>query len=93
MPRMVMTQGERVRWYLLAIGFGINFDTAHWHGNTVLINKQRTDVISLSPAQMITVDMVPDDPGVWMFHCHLSDHMHGGMTALYEVRPGGAHGS
>jgi len=93
MPRMVMTQGERVRWYLLAIGFGINFHTAHWHGNTVLINKQRTDVISLSPAQMITVDMVPDDPGVWMFHCHLSDHMHGGMTALYEVRPGGAHGS
>ena len=90
---MVMTQGERVRWYLLAIGFGINFHTAHWHGNTVLINKQRTDVISLSPAQMITVDMVPDDPGVWMFHCHLSDHMHGGMTALYEVRPGGAHGS
>jgi manganese oxidase len=86
-PKMVMKQGEHVRWYLLAIGFGFNFHTPHWHGNTVLYNGHRTDVISLGPAQMVTVDMVPDDPGVWLFHCHVSDHMAAGMTALYEVDP------
>jgi len=84
-PKMVMKVGDHVRWYLATIGFGFNFHTAHWHGNTVLVNGQRTDVVALSPAQMVTVDMVPDDPGTWLFHCHVSDHMNGGMTAFYRV--------
>jgi manganese oxidase len=86
-PKMVMKVGDHVRWYLATIGFGFNFHTAHWHGNTVLINGQRTDVVALSPAQMVTADMVPDDPGTWLFHCHVSDHMNGGMTAFYQVKP------
>lgn len=86
-PRMVMKRGDRVRWYLITVGEGINFHTPHWHGNTVLVNGQRTDVVALSPAQMVTADMVPDDPGVWLFHCHVSEHMSGGMTAFYEVDP------
>ena len=86
-PKMVMKQGDRVRWYTVTIGDGINFHTPHWHGNTVLVNKQRTDVIALSPAQMVTADMVPDDPGIWLFHCHVADHMDAGMSALYQVLP------
>ena len=86
-PMIVMKRGERVRWYLLTIGFGFNFHTPHWHGNTVVQNKQNTDVIALSPAQMVTVDMVPDNPGTWLYHCHVSEHMHGGMMALYRVDP------
>jgi len=86
-PMIDMKRGERVRWYLLTIGFGFNFHTPHWHGNTVLQNKQNSDVIALSPAQMVTVDMVPDNPGIWLYHCHVSEHMHGGMMALYRVNP------
>ncbi len=86
-PKMVMKVGERVRWYLLAIGAGFNTHTPHWHGNTVLLNRQRTDVVVVSPAQMVTVDMVPDNPGTWLFHCHVSEHMQGGMMALYQVDP------
>jgi len=71
----------------MTIGFGFNFHTPHWHGNTVLWAKQRTDVIPLSPAQMVTADMVPDNPGTWLYHCHVSDHMDGGMVTLYEVDP------
>ncbi len=84
---MVMKQGDRVRWYAVTIGDGINFHTPHWHGNTVVVNKQRTDVIALSPAQMVTADMVPDDSGIWLFHCHVADHMDAGMSALYQVLP------
>ena len=29
--------------------------------------------------------MVPDDPGMWMYHCHVDDHMLAGMMALYRV--------
>jgi hypothetical protein len=29
--------------------------------------------------------MVPDKVGTWMFHCHVDDHMKGGMQTLYRV--------
>ena len=87
MPMMTMKKGERVRWYLISLGDGFNFHSPHWHGNTVLWNKQRTDVITLMPAQMAVADMVPDNPGMWMFHCHVSDHLKAGMHAHYHVLP------
>lgn len=87
MPLMTMKKGERVRWYLVTVGQGFNFHTPHWHGNVVMQAGRRTDVISIAPAQMETVDMIPDDPGTWMYHCHISEHMHAGMVANYKVEP------
>jgi hephaestin len=89
MPLRAITvhKGERVRWYLFA---GINdFDThsPHWHGNTLVINNMRSDVTSLVPMQMVVGDMVPDDPGTWLFHCHISFHNSGGMAIRYAVLP------
>jgi hephaestin len=86
-PLMTMKKGERVRWYLLSLGEGVNVHTPHWHGNVVMDNGKRTDVVTLMPAQMLTVDMVPDDPGVWLYHCHIDEHMDAGMVALYKVEP------
>jgi len=85
-PVMTMRAGQHVRWYLLAIAQGFDFHMPHWHGNTVLYRGHRTDVISIGPAEMQTTDMIPDNPGVWMFHCHVDDHMIAGMTARYEVK-------
>ncbi len=85
LPMMTMKKGERVRWYVVTLGEGLNLHTPHWHGNVVLQNGKRTDVIFIAPAQMETVDMVPDDPGIWMFHCHFDEHMQAGMMARYQV--------
>jgi len=88
MPMMTMKKGEHVRWYLATIGGGANFHTPHWHGNVVVDGGRHTDVVLLGgPAQMLTVDMVPDDPGVWLYHCHVDDHMDMGMMAIYKVEP------
>ena len=87
MPLMTMKQGDRVRWYVATLGDFNNAHTPHWHGNTVLIGGQRTDVVALDAAQMVTADMVPDAPGIWLYHCHISDHMLAGMVARYEVKP------
>jgi len=87
MPMMTMKKGDRVRWYLITLGDGNNVHTVHWHGNDVLHNGHHTDVVALSPAQMETVDMAPDNPGIWLYHCHVSDHMLGGMLTRYEVKP------
>lgn len=86
MPMMTMKKGQRVRWYLLAMGSEMDLHTAHWHGNTVLFRGHRTDVIELLPASMKVADMVPENPGIWMFQCHVNDHMAEGMNARYQVQ-------
>lgn len=86
-PMMTMKKGERVRWYLLTMGEGVNFHTPHWHGNVVLDHGKRTDVLFLGPAQMETVDMVPDNIGIWLYHCHVEEHMDIGMVTRYKVVP------
>jgi FtsP/CotA-like multicopper oxidase with cupredoxin domain len=86
MPMMVMKKGDHVRWYVATLGDFNNAHTPHWHGNTVMIAGQRTDVISIVSAQMVTADMVPENPGIWLYHCHISDHMLAGMVARYEVK-------
>jgi FtsP/CotA-like multicopper oxidase with cupredoxin domain len=85
LPGLRMKAGERVRWYLVSIGGESDLHSPHWHGNVVLTEGRRTDVIELLPASMKVADMVPDDPGLWLFHCHVEDHMMAGMSALYEV--------
>lgn len=86
MPLMTMKKGDRVRWYVATLGDFNNAHTPHWHGNTVLVAGQRTDVLAITSAQMMTADMVPDAPGIWLYHCHISDHMLAGMVARYEVK-------
>jgi len=82
---MTVDKGQRVRFYLMSMGTEVDLHTPHWHGNTVVANGMRTDVVSLLPAQMVTADMTPDDPGIWLFHCHVNDHILAGMLTRYQV--------
>jgi manganese oxidase len=84
---ITMHKGENVRWYLFSMGSEVDLHTPHWHGNTVLANMMRTDVVSLLPATMVTSDMVPDNIGTWLFHCHVNDHIDAGMINRYQVLP------
>jgi len=84
LPSLTMKVGERVRWYVMATS---NFElhAPHWHGNTVVIQHMRTDVATLLTMGMLVADMVPDNPGTWLFHCHVASHLRAGMQALYTV--------
>lgn len=86
LPGLTMKAGEKVRWYLMAMGTEVDLHTPHWHGNTVTVMGMRTDVVNLLPAQMQVADMVPDDRGTWLYHCHVGDHIHAGMLSLYTVQ-------
>jgi FtsP/CotA-like multicopper oxidase with cupredoxin domain len=86
-PMMTMKKGEHVRWYMMSIGGIIQGHTPHWHGNVVLAKGYRTDVVTVAQAEMITADMIPDNPGTWMYHCHVDEHMVTGMATLYKVEP------
>ena len=82
---LTMKQGERVRWYVLAMGTEVDLHASHWHGNTVVWNGLRTDVVELMPASMKTVDMEADNPGTWLLHCHVNDHIAAGMLTRFRV--------
>lgn len=85
LPMLRMKAGERVRWYLAALGDNTDLHTPHWHGNTVLHEGRRTDVIELMPASMKVADMRADNPGIWLYHCHVNDHVKAGMVGRYEI--------
>lgn len=87
LPMLKMKKGERVRWYLFANSNEDDVHTPHWHGQTVLFNNMRTDMVHLEPMMMVQADMVPDNVGTWLLHCHVNDHIEGGMQALFTVVP------
>jgi FtsP/CotA-like multicopper oxidase with cupredoxin domain len=35
--------------------------------------------------QVTSFDFVADNPGKWLYHCHVTDHMMGGMVGLYVI--------
>lgn len=41
----------------------------------------------MTSAQMITADVMPDAPGISLYHRYIRDHMVAGMAARYEVLP------
>jgi len=84
-PGLTMQVGERVRWYVFATT-GFELHAPHWHGQTAVMNHMRTDAFGLLTMEMAVADMVPDNPGTWLFHCHVGPHNDGGMQALFTVR-------
>jgi hephaestin len=89
MPLSSLTfrRGQRVRWYLMSSTNDFDVHAPHWHGNTTLIAGMRTDVASLGFMGMAVADMQPDNPGTWLFHCHVSFHNAAGMAVRYQVTP------
>jgi len=87
MPLTALTvrRGQRVRWYLMSSTNDFDVHAPHWHGNTTLIGGMRTDVATLSFMGMLTANMVPDNVGIWLFHCHVSFHNAAGMAVRYRV--------
>lgn len=85
LPGLTMKSGERVRWYLISMGTEVDLHTPHWHGQTVLMAGMRMDMVELLPGSMKTMDMTPDSPGTWLYHCHVNDHITAGMMALFTV--------
>jgi hephaestin len=85
-PLFAMKRGERVRWYVMGMGTEVDVHSPHWHGNVITTPMgMRMDTASLLPGEMIQGDMVPDSRGIWLFHCHVNDHILAGMQARFRV--------
>jgi manganese oxidase len=88
---LVMRNRQKVRWHVLGMGNEVDLHTPHWHGKTLEVGRgpaaRRTDVIELLPASMVTADMNADNPGEWLFHCHVADHINAGMITTFQIQP------
>ena len=44
------------------------------------------DTLELHGEERVRIAFRPDDrPGMWMFHCHILEHAHGGMMGMLEL--------
>jgi len=61
----------------------------HLHGHSFrVLGDERPplrDTVLLRPDQTQEIALVADNPGSWMFHCHVLEHMDAGMMAVVEV--------
>ena len=85
LPGLQMKASTHVRWYVLGMGTEGDIHTPHWHGQTLIMNEMRTDMVELLPMSMKVLDMYPDNTGTWLYHCHVNDHLTAGMLALFSV--------
>lgn len=46
----------------------------------------RADVFDLFPGTFQTVEMVAGNPGTWLLHCHVTDHIHAGMETTFTIK-------
>jgi FtsP/CotA-like multicopper oxidase with cupredoxin domain len=66
----------------------------HLHGHSFRVisrngrsnpRREWRDTILVPPRETVEVAFVADNPGNWMFHCHVTDHQMAGMMAVLHV--------
>jgi len=75
--------GERIRWRVGAMGKEQH--VFHIHGHRWKSKGQFTDTLVLAPGTTGTIEYTEESPGTWLYHCHVTEHMMGGMAGLYVV--------
>ena len=63
----------------------------HGHFFYVLESNKRTiiphqaDTVMITPKERVKVALLADNPGRWMYHCHIIEHMKTGMMGWIDV--------
>jgi FtsP/CotA-like multicopper oxidase with cupredoxin domain len=66
----------------------------HLHGHSFRVisrdgqpthHREWQDTVLMNPRERVEVAFVADNPGDWMFHCHILEHQAGGMSGVLRV--------
>ena len=66
----------------------------HLHGHTFRVlsrngvqtlRREWQDTVLVAPRERVEIAFVADNPGDWMFHCHVLEHQAGGMMGALRV--------
>ena len=76
--------GQLVQWDVMAMGS--EHHTFHVHGHRWLeAGGQSRDTHTIGPAESFRFRWRERAPGVWLYHCHVEQHMAAGMIGTYRV--------
>ncbi len=75
-----------MRWYVSGLGSEEGIHTAHWHGITLNHQGHNLDQVVVQSTELVTLESVMDNPGTWLFHCHVNEHLMGGMNMLFTIK-------
>uniref|UniRef100_A0A663LLG8 ferroxidase n=1 Tax=Athene cunicularia TaxID=194338 RepID=A0A663LLG8_ATHCN len=90
---LTMNEGDRTNWYLIGMGNEVDIHTVHFHAQTFIFKVGKInlrDVYDLFPGTFQTVELTAENPGTWLLHCHVADHIHAGMETTYTINKSGA---
>ena len=77
--------GETVQWDVM--GMGSEHHTFHVHGHRWRApDGVPRDTVNVGPAESFRVRWREQEPGTWLYHCHVEDHMATGMIGTFMVR-------
>ncbi len=48
-------------------------------------HREWQDTVLMAPREKVEIAFVADNPGDWMFHCHILEHQAGGMMGVIRV--------
>ena len=82
-PVFHSTVGQLVQWDVMAMGS--EHHTFHVHGHRWMTADGPRDTQTVGPAESFRFRWREEDPGTWLYHCHVEDHMMRGMIGIYRV--------
>ena len=71
-------------WYHPIHIHGIAFRVVSRNGKPVA-RPHWADTALMAPRERVEIAFVADNPGDWMFHCHILSHQHGGMMRAIRI--------
>jgi FtsP/CotA-like multicopper oxidase with cupredoxin domain len=80
----VLAIDNRTAWYHPIHLHGHSFRVMTRNGAPTRYREWR-DTVLIPPRERAEVAFVADNPGDWMFHCHILDHQEGGMMSVIRV--------
>jgi FtsP/CotA-like multicopper oxidase with cupredoxin domain len=84
-PVFTSRVGQLVQWDVMAIGS--EHHTFHVHGHRWRDpDGTPRDTKTVGPAESFRFRWVERDPGTWLYHCHVEQHMMAGMIGIYRVK-------
>jgi FtsP/CotA-like multicopper oxidase with cupredoxin domain len=76
--------GDLVQWDVMAMGSEHHTFHVHghrWQGPGAIPRDTQT----VGPAESFRIRWRERDPGTWLYHCHVEEHMAAGMIGTYRV--------
>lgn len=79
-----ITMRNQTAWWHPMHLHGFSFRVLSRNGGPVPHN-QWADTVLLAPKDTVDIAFVADNPGDWMFHCHVTDHQAAGLMTVLRV--------